>query len=87
MTTQNGTAGQASTGSMDNLKDKAKHLVEQGQEKAGELKDVLVGAKDKVMSKGSDLISSSRNLIVDNPFAAVGIAFGIGYVAMRIFRR
>ena len=89
MSAQNGStisANAPAASSIDNLKDGVKHLVEQGQEKAGEIKDALVGAKDKVMSTGSSFFASSRNLIVDHPFAAVGVAFGVGYVAMRIFR-
>lgn len=95
MTAQNGSMGSSNVGAaaasangtLDNIKDRAKHLVDQGQEKAGEIKDALVGAKDKVLSSGSTFITSSRNLITDHPFAAVGVAFGVGYVAMRIFRR
>jgi ElaB/YqjD/DUF883 family membrane-anchored ribosome-binding protein len=85
MSAQNGTA--PNTGSLDNIKDSVKHLVEQGQEKAGEIKSALTGAKDKVMTTGASFLATSRNLIVDNPFKAVGLAFGVGYVAMRIFRR
>ena len=89
MTERNGTASASSTstGSIDNLKDSVKHLVDQGQEKAGEIKNALVGAKQKVVSTGANLIASARAAIVDRPFVAVGIAFGVGYVAMRIFRR
>jgi len=86
MSEHNGTSA-TTNGSIDNLKEGVKHLVEQGQEKAGEIKHAIVGAKDKVMSTGSSFIASARNLIVDHPFAAVGTAFGVGYVAMRIFRR
>ncbi len=87
MSAQNGTAPTATTPSLDHIKDSVKHLVEQGQEKAGEIKQALAGAKDKVMVTGSSVIATSRNFIVDNPFKAIGIAFGVGYVAMRIFRR
>ena len=88
MSERNGTSATATAnGSIDNLKEGVKHLVEQGQEKAGDIKNAIVGAKDKVMSTGSSFISGARNLIVDHPFAAVGTAFGVGYVAMRIFRR
>ncbi len=88
MTVQNGTTSPATpSGSIDNIKDSVKHLVEQGQEKAGAIKHALLDAKDKVVSTSSSFMTSTRNLITDNPFAAVGIAFGVGYVAMRIFRR
>ena len=89
MSERNGMSGTATAthGSIDNLKDKVSHLVEQGQEKAGDIKNALVDAKDKVLTSSSSFIASSRNLIVDNPFVAIGVAFGVGYVAMRIFRR
>ena len=100
MTAQNGSMGSSNLGAssvgssttaanttLDNIKDRAKHIVDAGQEKAGEIKDALVDAKDKVMSSGASFLNSSRNLITDHPFAAVGVAFGVGYVAMRIFRR
>jgi ElaB/YqjD/DUF883 family membrane-anchored ribosome-binding protein len=88
MSERNGTSTTATaSSSIDNLKDRVNHLVEQGQEKAGDIKNAIVDAKDKVVSTGSSFIASARNLIVDHPFAAVGVAFGVGYVAMRIFRR
>jgi ElaB/YqjD/DUF883 family membrane-anchored ribosome-binding protein len=83
MTTQNG----STSGSIDSIRDNVKNLVDAGQEKAAVVRDALVGAKDKVVSSGQSFFASSRAMIKDNPFAAVGIAFGVGYVAMRIFRR
>jgi ElaB/YqjD/DUF883 family membrane-anchored ribosome-binding protein len=72
---------------IDGIRDSAKHLVEDAQDKVGEIKDKVLSAKDTAVSKGEDLLAQARNFIVDNPFAAVGAAFGIGYVFMRIFRR
>lgn len=80
-------AADTATSKLDSIKTGAKHLVEQGQEKAGQARDAIVSAKDKVVSTGSDVIATARRAIVDHPFIAIGAAFGVGYVAMRIFRR
>jgi ElaB/YqjD/DUF883 family membrane-anchored ribosome-binding protein len=85
MAERNGTT--TATSGVDSLKDSVKHLVEQGQDKVGELKTKFFDVKDRVMTEGSSLLSSSRAWIRDNPLMAIGIAFGVGYFGMRIFRR
>ena len=44
-------------------------------------------AKDKVVDKADSFATTLEGKIKARPLAAVGIAFGIGYFAMRIFRR
>ena len=41
------------------------------------------GAKNLVVDRGGDVITALSKVIKKNPLAAVGIAFGIGYLAMR----
>ncbi len=41
------------------------------------------GAKDLVVDRGGDLVVALSKAIKRNPLASVGIAFGIGYLAMR----
>lgn len=71
----------------ESIKDQVKHLVDQGQDKVNEVKDKIVDAKDKVVDKADNLMTALESKIKARPLAAVGIAFGIGYVAMRLFRR
>lgn len=71
---------------IDELRDNAKHVVEQAQDKVGEIKDKVLSAKADVVTKGNDLLAQATKLIKDNPFAAVGVAFGVGYLLMRVTR-
>jgi ElaB/YqjD/DUF883 family membrane-anchored ribosome-binding protein len=71
----------------ESIKDQVKGLVDAGQQKAQEVKDKLVDAKEKAVDKADSLMTSFENKIKARPLASVGIAFGIGYLAMRIFRR
>lgn len=41
------------------------------------------GAKDLVVDRGGDFLVALSKTIKRNPIAAVGIAFGVGYLAMR----
>ena len=38
------------------------------------------------MLAADGVLARTRRMIVEHPFAAVGLAFGIAYVAMRIVR-
>ncbi|HUJ57512.1 MAG TPA: hypothetical protein VLX92_03440 [Kofleriaceae bacterium] len=65
---------------LDSLKESVRNLVDVGGERAQALKDTVVsGSKTGIKRMGS--------LIKEHPFLAIGIAFGVGYVAMRILRR
>jgi len=61
---------------IDQMKDGMKHLVDAGADKA-----------QSVRSAASTKLDNVGKLIQAHPLAAVGIAFGAGYVAMRILRR
>jgi ElaB/YqjD/DUF883 family membrane-anchored ribosome-binding protein len=69
------------------IKEQLKHVVEAGQEKAEVIKDKIVDAKDAVVERAGSMKTSLADRIKSNPLASVGIAFGVGYLAMRIFRR
>lgn len=71
----------------DGVASHARAIVDAGQEKLGEAKDMIIGAKDKVIDKAESLGSKLAKLVKEHPFAAVGVAFGVGYVAMRLMRR
>jgi len=71
----------------DTMKEKAKDLVEQGSEKVGQLKHRVVEVKDQAIAKGNAFLDSATAMIKANPIKSVMIAFGVGYIGMRIFRR
>ena len=70
-TPDNGTSG---------MKDGAQNTID-------EVKERLSDAKDRVVERADSLATQLADKIKARPLAAVGIAFGIGYVAMRIFRK
>jgi ElaB/YqjD/DUF883 family membrane-anchored ribosome-binding protein len=79
---------------IDSIKESVKGFVHTGQEKAGELKDrageiktKVIEVKDQAMTKGTAVADQAANFIRANPMKAVGIAFGLGYIGMRLFRR
>jgi ElaB/YqjD/DUF883 family membrane-anchored ribosome-binding protein len=69
------------------LKDQVRELVGAGQDKVNEVKTKLIDAKDRAVQRAEGAREQLTDKIKSNPLAAVGIAFGIGYLAMRIFRR
>ena len=72
---------------LDMLKQSVQGLVDFGSERAGALKERMIGAKDTVVSNSSSALRKLGGTIKAHPIAAVGIAFGIGYLAMRWIRR
>jgi ElaB/YqjD/DUF883 family membrane-anchored ribosome-binding protein len=81
-----GNAG-GSAGGLDQIKDSVKGLVDQGQEKVHQLRDKVVDAKQQAVTKGNEYLDKLTTYIRANPIKAVGIAFGAGYIGMRLFRR
>jgi ElaB/YqjD/DUF883 family membrane-anchored ribosome-binding protein len=77
----------ANAGGLENLKDKVKGVVDQGQEKVHELKNKVVDVKQQAVTKGNEVLDKATSFIRANPIKAVGIAFGVGYIGMRLFRR
>ena len=61
---------------VDQMKDGVKHIVDVGTHKA---QDVRTAATTQVDKLGK--------LIQQHPLAAVGVAFGAGYILMRVVRR
>lgn len=47
----------------------------------------LGDVKDQIGDRGSAVIGNAGRLIKQHPFAAVGIAFGVGALAMLMLRR
>jgi ElaB/YqjD/DUF883 family membrane-anchored ribosome-binding protein len=67
-----------------NVADAASHFVDAGRkvvvETAGD-------AKDAVVDRGGKMVTMLSKSIRKRPLLAIGIAFGVGYIAMRITRR
>ncbi len=82
---QNGTG--AMHDRLDSIKEKARGLVDQGQEKVSELKSKVGDVKDQAFTRGHALMDRATDFIRENPLKSVGIAFGIGYIGMRLIRR
>ena len=72
---------------IDSLKEKAKDFVDQGSEKVDQIKHRVVEVKDQAMARGNAFLDNVTSLVKANPLKSVAIAFGIGYIGMRLFRR
>jgi ElaB/YqjD/DUF883 family membrane-anchored ribosome-binding protein len=72
---------------IDALKGAVKGLVDQGAQKVDAIKAKVVEAKDEAITRGGDAIERMTDLIKANPIKSVAIAFGVGYIGMRLFRR
>ena len=83
---KNGTSG-ALDDKMGNLKDSVRNLVDAGGERANQLKDKLYDAKDVAFDTGSAALGEVRALVKEHPIAALGIAFGVGYLLVRMLRK
>lgn len=83
---KNGT-GSAIDDRMGNLKDSVRNLVDASGDRANQIKERLADAKDVAFDKGSAALGQVRALVKEHPIAAIGIAFGIGYLAVRMLRK
>ena len=72
---------------LDSLKDSVRNLVDVGSERAEAIKSRMADVKDTVVSSSKSGINRMGSLITEHPLVAIGIAFGIGYLAMRVLRR
>lgn len=68
------------------LKESVRNLVDAGGERAGHLKDRAMGVKDSVFENSSAAMDHVGSLIKQHPIAALGIAFSLGYFAVRMLR-
>lgn len=83
---KNGTSGSLDN-RMGNLKDSVRNLVDAGGERATQIKERLYDAKDVAVDKGSAALGRLSALVKEHPIAALGIAFGIGYLTIRMLRK
>lgn len=85
--TDQGSASHTVEEKMDSLKETVKGLVDQGAQKVDQIKNKVVEAKDQAYTRGSDVLDRTTAMIKAHPIKAVAIAFGAGYIGMRLFRR
>lgn len=71
----------------DALKESVRGLADAGSDRANEIKSRVADAKDQVVLRANTYLARAKRIISANPLASVGIAFGVGYIAMRILRR
>ena len=72
---------------VDSIKEAVKGLVDQGAQRVDALKHKAVEAKDQVVDRGGDMLDNLTRMIKANPIKAVAIAFAVGYLGVRLFRR
>ncbi len=72
---------------LDSIRDSVKSLVDQGHDKVTAIKDKVVDLQHKAKDKSGLAIDKASDLIKAHPFVAIGIALGLGYLAMRLVRR
>jgi ElaB/YqjD/DUF883 family membrane-anchored ribosome-binding protein len=82
---KNGTASLENK--LDSLKSSVKNLVDAGGERAGQIKSKAIDAKDAVFENGEVAIRKASSFIKEHPIAAIGAAFAIGYVAVRMLKK
>ncbi|HEU4732838.1 MAG TPA: hypothetical protein VFT22_33315 [Kofleriaceae bacterium] len=82
-----GSATQGVDERIDSLKETVKGLVDQGAQKVETIKNRVVDAKDQAFTRGNDVLDRAAAIIKANPLKSVAIAFGAGYIGMRLFRR
>jgi ElaB/YqjD/DUF883 family membrane-anchored ribosome-binding protein len=91
MTNRNGSTGQESGAGfdqrLDSIKESVKGLVDRGEERVGAIKERVMSAKEQAFTRGNAVMDQTTTFIRANPLKAVGIAFGLGYIGMRLFRR
>lgn len=72
---------------LDSLKESVRNLVDAGGERAGQLKTKAIDVKDSVVENGGAALRKTGSLIKDHPIAAIAIAFGVGYIAIRLLKK
>lgn len=89
---KNGITGSGSMAStlddkLDSLRDSMKGVVDQGAQRVDQLKSKLIDVKDEAVARGGDLLTQATNLIKAHPLKSIAIAFGAGFIGMRLLRR
>ena len=70
----------------DFIKDTAGDVKDRVVDAGVTVRHKLSDAKDVVADASGSALSATRSMIKEHPLIAVGVAFGLGYVVMRIMR-
>lgn len=71
---------------VESIKEAVKGLVDQGAQRVDAIKHRVVEVKDQALHRGGDVLDRATEMIKAHPIKAVAIAFGAGYIGMRLFR-
>ncbi len=66
------------------VKESVSTLVDQGHQAVDAIKSRVTDVKDQVKDNGSQIMHATRGYVKAHPIKALGLAIGLGYVAMRI---
>lgn len=69
---------------LDAIKDSVQTLIDHGSEAAGDIKARVGEVAGEAREKLDVALDKAETFIGDHPLKALGLAFGVGYVAMRI---
>lgn len=56
------------------------------KEKLLDVKNKVIEAKNKVVMRGNVTVEKTRTFVSARPLTAIAIAFGVGYIGMRVTR-
>ncbi len=79
---QGGAKAGAST--TESIVESVQTLVDQGAETLGTIKARVSEATDGARTQAARVVDRTTELVTEHPLKSLGIAFGIGYIAMRI---
>jgi ElaB/YqjD/DUF883 family membrane-anchored ribosome-binding protein len=68
----------------DSIAESVQTLVDQGAETLDTIKARVAEATDGARTRGAQLVDRTSELVTAHPIKSLAIAFGLGYVAMRI---
>ena len=74
-------------GKLESIRENVKGFVDQSADKAEAIRNRAMDVKKQAFDRGGEVVDRASEFIKDNPLKAVAIAFGVGYIGMRLFRR
>ena len=66
------------------VKESVSTLIDQGHQTVDAIKSRVSDVTSQARDNGAAILDSTRDYVKANPVKAIGIALGLGYVAMRI---
>jgi ElaB/YqjD/DUF883 family membrane-anchored ribosome-binding protein len=75
---------EATAPNLEALKDSVQTLIEHGSEAADDIKARVGEVVGEAREKLNDVLDQAESFIGEHPLKAMGMAFGVGYLAMRV---